>query len=99
MKQVLNELPKVTAVLSTAVSLGKYYGVQMDASQRGFVTRERYGKGNFVLRSMVAVTSGNGWNYENSSLPALIAVLLADENSVFEFDNAKELLVWLSKDS
>lgn len=97
MKKVVGNFYDCGIVKVENVGIDRWYGVMnSDSSVKGFVTREKYDSGNFVIRCGMALTNGNGWNcYDCCSLNQLIQSLLYHGFSVFEFNDDKELFKWL----
>ncbi len=102
MKQVVQSVPPTNVVLINQVSIDKYYGVQINRNDRGFVTRKEFGNEEpFVLRSACHITKGNGWTnaWMNNitDLSRFLTVLAErwDNCDIFEFDSSKELLNWV----
>ena len=55
--------------------------------------------GDYALRSINALTSGNGWEqYNHQSLKGMIENFFGHNFDVFEFDGFRELAIWLLDD-
>ena len=78
----------------------RYYGVLIDNSQKGFITREQYRSGQYTLRAVDRLTSGNGWfKCEDDDLISLLKEILDNENRhVFVFNTHQELFKWLAEE-
>jgi hypothetical protein len=92
------------ANLSTVSAEMMYYGFSF-GKRKGFVTREKYGKGRFVLVAKDGATNGNQWTAGDNRLNSLRGALefILDttvvEVAVYEFDNSGELFQWLSAEN
>lgn len=80
------------------VSAKKFYGVEVN-ERFGFIARQDYGKGLFVVFCGASeLTAGNNWDYFSSDdLKVTIAALVNDKNLVFEFETGNELFTWLAE--
>jgi hypothetical protein len=100
MKKVVQN-KSTTEVEVSAVTLEKYYGIQSGrgTDDKGFITREKFGNGNFQALAAYKLTDGNGWDgFLSSDLKGLIQSLLDNGNFlVFEFNNSQELFTWLGQ--
>lgn len=76
-------------------SFNKYYGVE-GFGQRGFITREQFRRGNYVLRCLKSITQANGWSISDAAtLEKAINQALAQNWRVYQFDTYQELGKWL----
>lgn len=105
MKTVLKQLPEQNVTLVENVNSSKYYGVRekFEPYNKGFIARERYERGNFVIRCIDGLTNGNQWSKLNDNgfetLEDVIEWLLKGiPFEVYEFDTAQELMRWLAED-
>jgi len=102
MKKVVFDTPKseIVPVSISKVNVHKFYGVQMTSLEngRGFITREQYSKGNYVVRTAEGVSIGKGWTHlaGKSSLHEFISELM-NNRTVYEFDTFSELAAWLEE--
>lgn len=93
MKKVVLEKPSII------VSVDKYYGIlTKDSLVVGFITRERFQRGRFIVRCMSKMlTDGNGWFfYRSNDLLTTVKKIVNDGFHIFEFDTAKELFIWMA---
>ncbi len=103
MKHVLNTLPPQCVTLSFNTTVDKFYGIKqrVNDKSKGFIRRETYNAGNFILISAESdLTKGAMWSHwKSSSLSALITDIVADKLGfdVYEFDTVKELFQWLAE--
>ena len=99
MKKIVQDVEEVTI---QSVTTDKYYGVYFGSGRRcakGFISRESYFSGKYRVICLDGLTFGNGWSHNNkASLILTIQSCLKEGFEAFEFDTAKELMTWLSKD-
>jgi hypothetical protein len=100
MKQVIKRVSvSDSMVFLDQVSEKKYYGIRRNDNLRGFVTREKYNDGNFVVICPNGLTYGNRYDYLDA--PTLSQCLgRACESPSFEaheFDTFRELMKWVSE--
>ena len=95
MKNVVLVSPPPNIIVVDRASTDKYYGVQIHAGERGFVTRSEYYDGKFVLRCLSGFTRGNGWDsWDRDTLIEHLTALLDAGKRVSEFDTPEELMAW-----
>lgn len=95
MKKVISNRAPNIHVHSTDMSNDKYYGVLSPSGCRGFITREHYHKGLFIVRSASGLTHGNEFQYNGSSLAELAESMMISCYNIFEFDTWRELFRWM----
>lgn len=102
MKQVIDNKPNDVVELSY-VTPKKFYGVANRVGRAvGFISRLNIEKGYVVFNSD-GLTDGN-WNpaiyaHYAQELTGLIAILIANNYEVYEFDTSKELYGWLAENT
>jgi hypothetical protein len=80
------------------VNPNKFYGFLCDG-YKGFITREKYNDGNFIILSITKLTEGNRWPlYKSNTLFSLINDFSEEYHKVYEFETVKELFNWLAID-
>jgi hypothetical protein len=84
-------------VTPSNAGLRKYYGVLI-AAEKGFITRDNYERGQFVVRAISFLTKGNGWDdYDSDTLQEVCSQLIFKKNRVYQFDDEFELMAWLAE--
>jgi hypothetical protein len=79
-----------------------YIGFQeSESKEKGFITRQWYSNGSFVLMSCKSVTNGNSFGDEEEYDMFYDAVkFLVEKNFiVYKFDTHQELFTWLGSDA
>jgi hypothetical protein len=99
MRKVVKTLAPIQETSLESVHWEKYYGVETNLKiGKGFITREKYMEGDYIVLSRHLITASNGWSYLYSpSLKALINTCIIERFSVYEFDTPQELFKWLSE--
>ena len=96
-KQVIISNFRNTVSVSEVDAQSKFYGVQLDGL-RGFITREKFEKGEFRPRCAEEFTNGNGWsNFSKGTLKELIECLIQKSYDIYEFDEFFELMKWVCR--
>lgn len=97
MKRVINSKVKRESVNSSDLNSRKYYGVDINGF-RGFISRERFEEGDYRLLCPDSLTEGNGWvMMERDTLEKTVDAVIADGQSVYQFDTFNELMEWVCK--
>jgi hypothetical protein len=82
---------------TTVVYLNKYYGITpLDRYAKGFITRELFDAGNFIVVVAKHMTNGNTWEIIGKSRTLAECINKARKGfTVYEFDTPVELFKWL----
>lgn len=98
MKQVVTEIPTVDFILTSKISLSRFYGAEIPFF-KGFIHRKDDSHfSNFKLYLVNNITTGNGIvSGEDPILSQCIKKVIDSGYKVFEFDTYQELFVWLAK--
>jgi hypothetical protein len=101
MKQVVNEIVPPNVVSVHTVSPEKYYGVDYGVvtylKSKGFISRENYRSGEYLILCPEEITKGNGFDSHRNfaDLSKLIEKINESKFEVYEFDTWEELFAWL----
>tara|TARA_R110000822_G_scaffold68435_6_gene166489 strand:+ start:782 stop:1087 length:306 start_codon:yes stop_codon:yes gene_type:complete len=83
--------------IQDVTDVDRYYGVQADDCQRGFIMKSLDG-GDYRLVSPHRITMGNNWPFvRNSTLQGLIKAAQVSNQDVFEFDSPVDMFKWVLK--
>jgi len=101
MKKVIIESKSFQTVLASQANSEKFYGVVLNQNLRGFITRQGYEKGGWVIAAAGPGLS-DGRNYYSShpafqenGIEKAIANFTLKYSEIYEFDSFKELALWL----
>lgn len=96
MKQVIKNTPKAPTINLEDCNPDKFYGLIYDQSRRAMLTQVKYDTDEYFWICVNAFNKGNyAYQYGVSFKEALDSAI--ENGEIFEFDTAKELLLWAAE--
>jgi hypothetical protein len=76
-----------------------YIGCLNEQGSKGFIIRDDYCAGRYMVKALWSLTAGNGWEqYNNRDLQTVLRELVYNNWEVFIFESRREFLLWLAEE-